>query len=171
MEELKDVEWATLGTAAPSDLANGALWGFANGDLRQEGPLNSQGLGTGDGPFKFTRTFVVCKGDDYRGDSTTPVIPPGTDVGASATAGANEPPQAPDCKVNPNDAHPPSINSTRVQWLACDKNDITSPPPTVIPVVPGTNPEKKIKVLCTWKSGDGACHSVHIDTTVVKLGS
>jgi prepilin-type N-terminal cleavage/methylation domain-containing protein len=165
MEELKDVDWATLGTAAPSDLSNGALWGFANGALMQEMNLNSQGLGAGDGPFKFTRTFVICKGDDYTGTLLAPIIPTGT--GVMVTPGPNEPPQAPDCKVNP------SVNTTRVQWLACDPNDITSPPPpaTPVPVVPGTNPEKKIKVLCTWKSRDGECHSVHIDTTVVKLGS
>ena len=176
MEELKDVAWTDLGSAHVTDItATQALDGLMNGDMFQETGLNSLGNSTGDGPFKFTRTFVIRKGDDYTPGATTsdpPVIPPNTDVGASASPATTESPQAKDCSVDPTKGRPPgSANPTRVQWLACSQNDITSPPPATPGLPAGTNPEKKLKVLCTWRSRDGECHSVHIDTTVVKLRS
>ncbi|MFH1018064.1 MAG: prepilin-type N-terminal cleavage/methylation domain-containing protein [Pseudomonadota bacterium] len=179
MEELKDVDWNSLGNFPLTDMTNAALYGLANGDMIQETDLNSQArrcdqqnpddcTSKTQGPYKFTRTYVICKGDDFTGSAGQATPPAYTAPGALPTPG--QPPAAKDCSVDPTAGYAGQFNSnsTRVQWMACDGNDITSMPGGG---VPGSNPEKKIKVLCTWRSRDGECHSVHIDTTVVKLGS
>ncbi len=174
IESLKDIDWTTLGTYAGTDPTTQLAQGIPLGAMVQEGSsdasrLNSEGktcsavateIGggaacgdaavTARGPYKFTRTFIICQGTD-KNPSFSNVSPNPT---ATVTPGTY--PAQKDCGVDA------SNNGSRTQWIACSDADITTTGG------PGNN-EKKIKVLTSWKSSDGQCHSVHLDTTVVKL--
>jgi hypothetical protein len=107
------------------------------------------------GPYKYTRTFVICRGDQYEAATSQP--PANTGLGSEANPDNAKYPAEFDCKVDPLDS-----GKTRVEWLTCEPEDIA--------MVKGEgSQEKKIKVLCTWYSREGRCHSVHLDTTVVDL--
>ena len=170
MEALKDVSWDDLGNVAlaSTNIDEQLQKGFQVGGMVGEPEnLNAEGKNWQQieasssaseaderGPYRFQRTFVVCAGKDYTTSGSDNVPPVGTN--AQAFASSIEPPATPDCRVVPG------TNSTRVRWLSCDPEDITT-------AVGAGNREKKIKVLCTWRSSDGQCHSVHLDTTVVQL--
>lgn len=107
------------------------------------------------GPYKFARTFIVCKGNDI-----FPIDPP-ANVGRAPVAGTLRPDVEPDCLVEP------AVGTTRSRWLTCkdtppNESDITT---TTGP----NNKEKKVKVLCAWRGSDGGCHSVHLETTLVEF--
>jgi prepilin-type N-terminal cleavage/methylation domain-containing protein len=177
MEELKDVQWNLLGSNAAGDAAR-VTYGVMGGGIVLQSELNSQGRTKDDiltqysgvtepdltntvtalGPYKFTRSFVICKGVDYSGTPGAATPPSYSDQ--YVTASTNEPRNAPDCRVEEQNNSP--SNSTRVESLACKSEDITGAPGS-------ENLEKKIKVLCSWRARDGQCHSVHMDTTVVQL--
>lgn len=169
LEELKDVSWDLLGNETTMGSVNAEAYGLALAGLAQKTGLNSQGktrdevciensLGAGCaanstvddlGPYKYIRTFVVCKGDaaSYPESSSDTVQVPA----------ANENPQSKDCSADPLNP-----STTRPSSLGCTSDDITGT------TGPG-NTQKKLKVLCTWHSSDGQCHSVNLSTTAVKL--
>ena len=182
LENLKDQEWEDLGDGT-SGSPNAESWGLPGGEMVQEGSildpssdplLNGQGnteeevcqdVGGGAcstlnatqleevrkrGPYKFSRTFVICRGDEYTAGPTPPA-----NTQANAIPGANEHPAAKDCAIDPAD------NLTRPERLACEAGDIISP---------GVDSkEKKIKILCSWTSREGRCHSVSFSTTKISL--
>jgi len=187
IEELKDVDWDLLGNWTVANTSDEqAIFGMSGGQMVQETELNGEGKSRGDvctelstgtdpcvavagscdtdggvsdtgcktatdarGPYRFVRTFVICRGDQY--DTSTAPATPSTDPVQSNL----QPPATDNCATNP------SNNTTRTQWLNCLPQDITS--------TTSANREKKMKVLCAWRSSEGDCHSVHLDTTVVKL--
>ncbi len=120
------------------------------------------------GPYHFTRTFVICKGSDYLPTpppsptpypTVTPTPPPNTQAMAVTPIEGSERPQIePNCRVDP------SNNNTRVLPLACLPTDILQNPGP-------TNPEKKIKVLCTWRSKSGACNSATAQSSMINVSS
>jgi prepilin-type N-terminal cleavage/methylation domain-containing protein len=106
------------------------------------------------GPYKYSRTFAICKGEDY--DTASPSEPLFNSMKAF---GGGSPTTLPptekeysavrNCLVNPAD------NSTRPMTLACENNDILSG---------GIgSPEKMIKILCTWRAKDGRCSFVNFE--------
>lgn len=105
------------------------------------------------GPYKYTRTFAICNGEDY--DTASPPQPL---FNAMRAYGGGSAPSlsadqdysaAPNCLINPND------NSTRAMTLACEDNDILSGGPG--------SPEKMIKILCTWRAKEGRCSFVNFE--------
>ncbi|HLG18920.1 MAG TPA: prepilin-type N-terminal cleavage/methylation domain-containing protein [Bdellovibrionota bacterium] len=175
IESLKDVAWADLGNwDAVANVSQPLLQkqnGENEGRLVQEIELNSEGKTKEDvtselsgapsnlsgqalddavadrGPYKLTRTFVICKGEDY------------SNVTIRTATSSESTPSPGHCDVAPGASG--DIKGIRSKWLVCEDEDITST----------TSPEreKKLKVLCTWRARDGQCHNVHLDTTVVKL--
>jgi prepilin-type N-terminal cleavage/methylation domain-containing protein len=200
IEELKDVEWMSLGTATTTDTVDVRNeMGLEAGGMVIQGKvdygegLNSQGLTKQEffnnqktlagtecqqhdssvlnwqdattcstnetccmkeiedaGPYKFARTFVVCKGTDagqtpavWTSSVTTPSNPPTGSVRGNFEV---------DCRV-------PDLRSN---WLTCNDSDITTGGGA-------SNKEKKIKVLCAWRGQEGSCHSVHLETTRVEF--
>lgn len=198
IEELKDVDWLDLGNwdtgGDPNDRFD---WGEVNGSLVQEGSvdlgkgLNSQGLTRSDlfdsvedqtghvcfgvgieppttsssacaqflndaGPYKYALTFVICKGEDFvqSGGSwvpDTPLTSNGANTFVEKISGAMKKYTEPDCRVDED------VSTSRSKWLACLDGDIQI----------GAQ-EKKIKVLCAWRSRTGTCGSVHFDYTRVQ---
>ncbi len=167
IEELKDVEFSDLGEKEDGVDTDDELIQFGSkfGKMIEEAGLNAQGKTKQDlideglsadeaddqGPFKFRRTFVICKSSDF--DDSTETY--NYSIGPVSLPAVDEPRAAPDCRVNP------ILENTRVQSLMCEPNDIA--------LGYGLDSEKKIKVLCTWTDRTGQCHSVHLDTTVVDL--
>jgi prepilin-type N-terminal cleavage/methylation domain-containing protein len=105
------------------------------------------------GPYKFARTFVVCRGDDYDG-SGNPLadsVPKATPI-PDVFRGEFEP----ECRVDPK------MNSSRTKSVGCLPADITT--------APGAgNTEKKLKAMCAWRDSQGACHAINVETTIVKF--
>jgi hypothetical protein len=194
IEELKDLEWGQVGSFPLSDWDNAVIYGADNAVMVHEGSveagqgLNSQGLtqqgffiqentvsaspcetkysgGSWEnadetckthileaGPYKFARTFVVCRGAQY----TTSGDPPANSAptAPTPTAGTVRAEFESDCKVTQS-------NATRTLAVACLNTDITTEPGS-------GNTEKKLKALCAWRDSQGACHSVHVETTIVQ---
>ncbi len=68
--QIAHVEYSLLGTG--SDAAEQSLWGAPNEAIVLEGPLNAKGEtddGGNTGPFRYTRSFVVCLDNDNGGSS------------------------------------------------------------------------------------------------------
>jgi len=191
--QLKDINWEDLGNFGASgssyDPSEKEEIGAIDGGMVQEGKYESQqGLNSkgetrdsmyeraltdetppcfgssksdskcsqwldSQGPYKFIRTFVICRGDQYD-ETTGQPLTLSTTFEAPPVAGKLKPQVEPDCRVDPKK------DTTRSQWLACKPEDISTKPGP-------DNTEKKIKVLCAWRSQDGVCSSVHLDTTVV----
>ncbi len=111
------------------------------------------------GPYRYIRGFVTCNGEDYSGFQPTPV-PPTTmnsnSVDTTAFVAGNYPAEH-DCHIVEGD------NLTRVEKLACEPEDIAG--------APGTDVEKKVKVVCGWMARDGRCHAIGLETTLVNTGS
>jgi prepilin-type N-terminal cleavage/methylation domain-containing protein len=197
IEELKDVQWSDVGTfSLSSDAENAIEFGAegsvepgnvnalnAQGMTKQQFYVNEQGVAgsycngstaptwdlvtdtacaellKNSGPYKYARTFVVCKGSDYTLMGGVPKPPDGSTATAPpAPAGSAHPETEPDCLVNANNA------ATRTESIACSAGDITSDL-----AIPADNNEKKLKALCAWRDRQGVCHSVHIETTIVKF--
>lgn len=108
------------------------------------------------GPYKYTRTFAICRGDDYDA-SANPPVPLFNSMkawgGGSAPTYTSSSDQY---SARPNCDFSTAANSTqRPQTLACESNDI---------LTAGTDsPEKMIKILCTWRSKEGRCSFVNFE--------
>lgn len=107
------------------------------------------------GPYKYTRTFAICQGEDY--DTASPPQPAFTSM--TAYGGGTDPipsyPQDERYSASPNCKAVAGDNSTRPLTLACESNDILSG---------GTgSPEKMIKILCTWHDKNGRCSFVNFE--------
>lgn len=100
------------------------------------------------GPYKYSRTFVVCNGGNYSGPPPVPPVNSTTNlVGYDPTG---KPSGEPNCLVDP--AGNPGF---RPNTLGCEDNDI---------LTPGTDsPEKMIKILCTWRTKEGRCSYVNFE--------
>lgn len=110
----------------------------------------------GSGPYKFARTFVVCRGTDYDGTTGYPMA--GTEAVATTPiteTGVYRGHVEPDCRVDP------TVSNSRTLAVGCAAEDITTA------TGPGST-EKKIKALCAWRDSNGACHSLSMETTVVQ---
>ncbi len=191
IEELKDVDWGTLGSASVGDLTAIDVGVLAE-DMVQEEEVNAQGLTwsqlciqqssiTGStcngqtttncnnktvtaptcqtyldeaGPYKFSRTFVICNGNDFTLDVGTgaSIPPPASERGSAADPSLFTYSAAPNCLADP------AVPNTRPNTLACESNDILTPGNGA-----GNSPEKMIKILCTWRTSDGACHYVNFE--------
>jgi len=105
------------------------------------------------GPYKYSRTFAVCKGEDY--DTNSPPQPLFNSMRAYGGGIAPVLPAAENYSAAPNCLAVPSDSSTRPLTLACEDNDILSG---------GTDsPEKMIKILCTWRTKEGRCSYVNFE--------
>jgi prepilin-type N-terminal cleavage/methylation domain-containing protein len=169
MEELKNISWTSLGNAADRNDTTYTTVGLNQGWMAMETDLNSQGKtrdtviaegNTSDqadalGPYKYRRTFVICRGDKY--DGIAPNGTPQPDSVPYTTPAAGQRPQEPDCNIDQTD------HDSRTEPLACKSNDIMNPG--------SESKEKKIKILCSWRDRGGDCHSVKMDTTVVQLNN
>ncbi|MFH1262260.1 MAG: hypothetical protein V1495_02280 [Pseudomonadota bacterium] len=100
------------------------------------------------GPYKYARTFVVCKGSDAG------TWPAGVGTAASPPVGSVRGEFEVDCLVP----------SSRSQWLICTDADIAS---YNAADTSAAQREKKVKVLCAWRGRDGSCHSVHLETSMI----
>ncbi|MEZ4846035.1 MAG: type II secretion system protein [Bdellovibrionota bacterium] len=79
------------------------------------------------GPYKYSRTFAICDGENYPGLVTSAAM------GSAANPSSFQYSAAPNCEVNPNN------NTTRAAALACEGNDILT--------TGADSPEKMIKIL------------------------
>jgi prepilin-type N-terminal cleavage/methylation domain-containing protein len=107
------------------------------------------------GPYKYTRTFAICSGDNYTSNGTPPDPDPptGTTTGSAANPSNFTYSAAPNCEVNP------SNSTTRPAALACESNDIL----TIGDGSFNSSPEKMIKILCTWRTKEGRCSYVNFE--------
>ncbi|MCB0272287.1 MAG: prepilin-type N-terminal cleavage/methylation domain-containing protein [Bdellovibrionales bacterium] len=121
------------------------------------GPLVVSDFGTSDqacwqhiqsaGPYMYTRSFVVCKGEDYNSGGTHQF---GAQNFTSSSSGTYS-----------GEINCQTSAVTRPETLACKTEDILNP---------GTNSnEKMIKVLCTWRKRDGRCGFVNFSALRVNL--
>jgi|GEM_PF-5814597 len=111
------------------------------------------------GPYMYTRTFAVCRGDEYAGGvhPATPTVNV-TDLNGGAYSGEVN------CMASPGDADAdPVVADARPPNLACNEGDIVSPGPA--------SQEKLIKVLCTWRKRDGRCGFVNYSALRTDLGN
>jgi prepilin-type N-terminal cleavage/methylation domain-containing protein len=111
------------------------------------------------GPYKFARTFVVCKGTDYTETGGTSVPPSGSaPMAGTPVAGVERGDFEPWCRIDP------SLNTTRTKHVACLPEDITT-------TVGSGNMEKKLKAVCAWRDSYGGCHYVPLETTIVNFNN
>jgi prepilin-type N-terminal cleavage/methylation domain-containing protein len=106
------------------------------------------------GPYKYTRSFVICKGDDYTDDAGTPKPPD-----HSKAYGGNSPPANLPNSAEPNCSFSTSDDLTRPATLGCESNDIL----TIGNGAADSSPERMIKILCTWRAKDGRCSYVNFE--------
>ncbi len=100
------------------------------------------------GPYKYSRTFVVCNGANYTGPPSVPPVNSTTNLTGYDPTG--KPSGEPNCLVDPS-GNPGFRPST----LGCEDNDI---------LTPGVDsPEKMIKILCTWRAKEGRCSYVNFE--------
>lgn len=146
MEQLKDAGYVNLGSVESRGETNEANYGLSNALIYTE-QVDRDGVQTETG--RYYRNFVICKGTDY--DAATSQVLTSLDPYPGTVAASS-----PDLKCSVNDTN-------RSEEVACLQTDIQTPGET--------SNERKIKILCTWRSSDGMCHGIDLGSTVINFAN